>query len=54
MTLDLSAEIRPFLVADLRNSQLLSAIRASKGQSLITDLFGTISFRDSLRGFRYV
>ena len=48
MTLDLSARIRPLFVANLRNSQLLRAIRASKGQILITDLFGPDLSRDSL------
>ena len=50
MTLDLGARIRPFFVADLRNSQLLRvrAIFASKGQILITDLFGPDLLRGSL------
>ena len=48
MTLDLGARIRPFFVANLRNSQLLRAICASKGQILITDLFGPDLFRNSL------
>jgi len=49
MTLDLGAGIRPFFVANLRNSQLLRSIRASKGQVLITDLFGPDLFRSSLK-----
>jgi len=49
MILDLGARICPFFVANLRNSQLLRAIRASKGQIIITDLFGPDLFRDSLR-----
>jgi len=47
MSLDLGARICPFSVANLRNSQLLRAMCASKGRILITDLFGTDLFRDS-------